>query len=385
DERIFYTYTSKTSHIKAEEAENFTKIIDGFDEKSKQLMLVNRIDKAAHRLKNTKSSAEVDDIMTSLSDIDRNIIESSYTGVRFLAGVIPILGFLGTVFGISVAITTFTSILEKASSFEAVKPALNSATYNLGIAFDTTLLALFFSGLILLINATIQKREEDLLSAVDEYCIDNLVSRIRVVSSDIAELKETIQESTVELITAVESHTNASQASMNEVNKNIIEVGNKIPGTIGADGDASAELKENIEAMVTLLEDNIVGLQDKLQNIIDTQEKPAQELKKVVEQIADLPQKLEPLKKLGDTFKGLGQIGDIFKNFENEIKKLSPAIANLSEEMAVKINDILMLLLKVNVVAHKLDTIRETEYYRKLNYEKLLNNLFNIKEDKKNG
>ena len=341
-------------------------------------MLVKRIETAVHRLRNTKSSEEVGDIVTSLSDIDRSIIESSYTGVRFLAGVIPILGFLGTVFGISVAITTFTSVLEKAADFNAVKPALKMATYNLGIAFDTTLIALLFSGLILLVNSAIQKREEDLLSAVDEYCIDRFVSRLRVVSSDIAELKEAIQEQTFQIVPAIESHTSSSRQSVSEIIQKIDAVGDSIQPTQPFD------VKEQVDSIVEILNANFSDLQEKLQGIIQTQKAPAEELKKVVSQIENLPENLKPLSKLCESLKGIEDLGTTFGNFESALNELKPAIENLSEEMAGKVNEMLFLLLKVNVVGHRIDQM-SGDIIKNVNFDRILKNLINVKENQKNG
>jgi len=389
DRNLFSHLSSSTaSHIRADEAENMIEVIKKFSDKEKKLMLVNRIDKAAQRLRNTKSSAEMDDIMTSLSDIDHKIIESSYTGVRFIAGVIPILGFLGTVYGISIAITKFTSVLERASDFEGVKPALNLATTNLGIAFDTTLIALLFSGLILLINALIQKREEDLLSAVDSYCIDRFISRIQVIPEETQQISEAIQEQTNKLVSSMESHTNISEELMqtvvNEIKnvKNTITVIDKTLENITP--PEGAAIKDQIEAIVDLLDTNIQGLQDRLQEISDSQKEPIKELGRFISEIKDFPEKLKPLKDVFDSFEGLGDLGDTFKKFEDSLNELKPVIQNLSDEMAGKINHMLFSLLKVNIVGHQID-IMDKDRIRSVDFDGILNNLFKEKGEKKNG
>src|SRR5438128_7034261 len=50
------------------------------------------------------SAAELDDQMRTLSDNDALHVESSYALIRFITWAIPILGFLGTVLGITEAI-----------------------------------------------------------------------------------------------------------------------------------------------------------------------------------------------------------------------------------------------------------------------------------------
>ena len=62
---------------------------------------------------------------------------------------IPILGFIGTVWGISGAVSNFSSAMTSVESAAAVSEALKDnlplVTADLATAFDTTLLALLLS------------------------------------------------------------------------------------------------------------------------------------------------------------------------------------------------------------------------------------------------
>ena len=412
DNVIFKTNATE-SHITVDESEMILNQINSLPDDQKELMLVERIQKAAQRLKNTKSSTELDNILNTLSEIDANIIDSSYTGVKFMAGVIPILGFLGTVYGISIAITTFTQVLENASSFEAVKPALNLATTNLGIAFDTTFLALIGSGLILLVNAAMQKKEEDLLSAIDGYCVDKLVSRLRVISSDIAELIGAVNSSTEQIVGAVEGqsqYTKKVADNMDDMRTTIDETSREVNGGVKEMKDAVLEVatdevvesllaiadivsfmenvRENTQEIVKNQRESTESIHNDIQDLISQQEKPVQELQKVVDQMVDLPEKLEPLKGLGASFEGLKDMSGAFEKFKGSLDELKPAIQSLSEdlrpaieglseEMAGKVNEILVKLLKVNVIANKLDEMpeREKEHYKNIDLMAAINPL----------
>ncbi|MFH1268221.1 MAG: hypothetical protein ABIK89_21080 [Planctomycetota bacterium] len=92
---------------------------------------------------------------------------------------IPILGFVGTVIGISASVGAFSGALESAQEISGLKDSLNDVTGGLATAFDTTLIALVMSMLVMFPSSSLQKAEEDLLNWVDEYCNENLLKRLQ--------------------------------------------------------------------------------------------------------------------------------------------------------------------------------------------------------------
>ncbi len=62
---------------------------------------------------------------------------------------------------------------------DAIRASLNDVTSGLATAFDTTLVALIFSLLVMFPTSSMQKAEEDLLNWVDEYCNENLIKRLQ--------------------------------------------------------------------------------------------------------------------------------------------------------------------------------------------------------------
>ncbi|MEM8779862.1 MAG: MotA/TolQ/ExbB proton channel family protein, partial [Cyanobacteria bacterium P01_G01_bin.49] len=76
--------------------------------------------------------------------------ESSYTFPRILVWAIPLLGFIGTVIGISQAVNGFSGFLEQAGEIEQIKEGIGTVTSGLAVAFDTTLLALLLSVLVMI-------------------------------------------------------------------------------------------------------------------------------------------------------------------------------------------------------------------------------------------
>ena len=59
-----------------------------------------------------------------------------------------------------------------------MKNAIGMVTSGLGVAFDTTLLALVMSIFIMVPTSSLQKTEEDYLARVDDYCQHYLVTRL---------------------------------------------------------------------------------------------------------------------------------------------------------------------------------------------------------------
>jgi hypothetical protein len=75
--------------------------------------------------------------------------------------------------------------------FAGVKQSLGTVTSGLAVAFETTFLALVLSAIVNLFSNTMQKKEEDLLSDIEEFTTDNIVNKYttlkdRMGSADIA-------------------------------------------------------------------------------------------------------------------------------------------------------------------------------------------------------
>ena len=141
--------------------------------------IVNRIRKALEFFYIRQNNPEVAQMLASQSEIDANKVAGGYSLVKVFLWAIPIMGFIGTVIGIGGAIEGFGAVLGgEAGDMEAIKGPLMNVLDKLGVAFDTTLLALVFSILLSFPASSLQNAEEDLVTDVDEYCIDNLLRRL---------------------------------------------------------------------------------------------------------------------------------------------------------------------------------------------------------------
>lgn len=86
-----------------------------------------------------------------------------YVVPRYINWAIPILGFIGTVLGISLAADGIQNIVGNRGSLSDLSSELGDAIAPLGIAFDTTLIALSLSVFLTLLQTALQRWEDSVL------------------------------------------------------------------------------------------------------------------------------------------------------------------------------------------------------------------------------
>ena len=145
-------------------------------------ILLNRIQRALANLRNIGMIADVSAVLNAQAGNDEDHMESSYGIVRGFVWAIPVLGFIGTVLGLSKAIGSFGSVLIQAQGLDHLKASLQQVTSGLAIAFDTTLIALVAALCIQLIMIGLKKKEESFLDECNDYCHANIISKLRLSS-----------------------------------------------------------------------------------------------------------------------------------------------------------------------------------------------------------
>ncbi len=77
----------------------------------RHFLLFNRIMTALASLKNLGQIADIENILRSQADRDESAVHTSYATIMGFVWAIPVLGFIGTVLGLSVAIGGFLSLV----------------------------------------------------------------------------------------------------------------------------------------------------------------------------------------------------------------------------------------------------------------------------------
>ena len=146
----------------------------------KDFIVYRRIIQTLSNLRNIGRVSDVDALFRTQAEQDENISETSYSLITGFLWAIPILGFIGTVIGLSSAIGNFTGVLTASSDMSELTPALKDVTAGLSTAFETTLVALSVALLLQLFATFVRKSEEELLDEIAEFCTTNIVTKIRV-------------------------------------------------------------------------------------------------------------------------------------------------------------------------------------------------------------
>lgn len=189
--------------------------------KLRDSLMVNRMRKALELFESRVNNGEVADFLNTQSDIDANRSSSSYSIVKVFLWAIPILGFIGTVIGLSVAVGSLA--MGDTSDPEALKSSINKLTDGLSTAFDTTLLGLILSILMSFPLAAVQKKEDETLTMIDSFCVEKLLPKLNDSRTLVGE--ELIQQadSIPQLITSLAKAHETFLVNLNESTRMLTE------------------------------------------------------------------------------------------------------------------------------------------------------------------
>jgi biopolymer transport protein ExbB/TolQ len=146
-------------------------------------------------LRQRGAADDLDDQLRTLADNDVVSMEGGFALTRFITWAIPILGFLGTVLGITTAIHGATpDVLEK---------NLSAVTDGLSYAFDATALALALTMITMFISFLVERDEQGVLDTVDRMIDRCLAHRFQRVGADAGPFVQAVQQNTQVLLDAM--------------------------------------------------------------------------------------------------------------------------------------------------------------------------------------
>jgi biopolymer transport protein ExbB/TolQ len=153
----------------------------------RNFVVFNRIATALSNLRNLGRVTDVAEILRSQAENDESSMETSYSLLQGFVWAIPVLGFIATAQGLSMAISGFGSVMSASSDFSQVKDALKGVTGGLAISFETTMQGLVAALVIQLALTALKKSEEEFLDACSEYCSKHIVGRLRLMPFEMRE------------------------------------------------------------------------------------------------------------------------------------------------------------------------------------------------------
>ena len=95
------------------------------------------------------------------SGLDQEQAAGRFTLTRYILYLLPVIGFIGTVEGISKALMNISRVLPMVKNLDGFMSNLTSVTSALQIAFDSTLLALFLSAALMLVQTLVFRRSDN--------------------------------------------------------------------------------------------------------------------------------------------------------------------------------------------------------------------------------
>ncbi len=161
--------------------------------------IVRRLRNAIQYVQSKGTADSLEPHLRHLEDADYSHVHQGYAMTRIILSTIPILGFLGTVIGITLAIAKLNL------SSEALDESLPAVVNGLSVAFDTTALALSLSTILLFLKYCVERVEIRLLTAVNESASRMLIGRFRQYGADSDPHLASVRRMSEELLTTVQN------------------------------------------------------------------------------------------------------------------------------------------------------------------------------------
>lgn len=126
---------------------------------------------ALHRFHATSSIQDAANAIKERAELTADRLDSSLSLVRYIAWAIPAIGFIGTVRGIGLALSY---------AEDAIKGDIAPVTDALGLAFNSTLVALLISMVLMYFMHIVQSRQEAFIIETQTYCRAKLIDVMKV-------------------------------------------------------------------------------------------------------------------------------------------------------------------------------------------------------------
>jgi biopolymer transport protein ExbB/TolQ len=132
--------------------------------------LPSLINLAVLQFQSSSSVEQAAGVMSQQLELMANRLDLRYGLVRFIAWVVPTLGFIGTVYSLGASLSAAGDPSKALDLHEVAK--------TLGVGFDCTMVALVESAILVFLLHLVQEREESALNDAGDYTLRNLINRL---------------------------------------------------------------------------------------------------------------------------------------------------------------------------------------------------------------
>jgi len=163
--------------ILPQDTRDFARPLQALPPEEREFLLPRALLAALHRFSSTRNIADVSSVVNDVCDNEANRLDNELTIVRYIAWAIPSIGFIGTVRGIGQALS---------QAQQAVQGDVMGVTVSLGVAFNSTLIALVVSIFIMFLLYQLQLMQDRLVLNTKNYCDSHLIRYMQVRERDAA-------------------------------------------------------------------------------------------------------------------------------------------------------------------------------------------------------
>jgi len=159
------------TNILPEDCREYSRSLEALSEQQRSFLLPRTLLSALQRFATTGS---VQDASTTVRDhchSEADRLDSELAMVRYICWAIPSIGFIGTVRGIGDAL---------GQAYRAVEGDIGGVTVSLGVAFNSTFVALVISIFIMFLVHQLQLLQERLVLDSEHYCDAHLTRHLMV-------------------------------------------------------------------------------------------------------------------------------------------------------------------------------------------------------------
>ncbi|ALO47570.1 MotA/TolQ/ExbB proton channel family protein [Pseudohongiella spirulinae] len=162
---------SDGTSILPEDARQYARPVQALPEKERAYLLPRALLAGLHRFGTTRNVQDVAATVRDVCDSESERLESELAIVRYIAWAIPSIGFLGTVRGIGTAL---------GQAHQAVTGDILGVTVSLGVAFNSTFVALLTSIMLMFVLHQLSLIQDRLVLDTQTYCDNHLVNFLQV-------------------------------------------------------------------------------------------------------------------------------------------------------------------------------------------------------------
>jgi biopolymer transport protein ExbB/TolQ len=149
----------------------YSRKIQSLTNVQREQLLPRALATGLHRFGTTKSIQDVSNAIGEVCETESERLDSELSTIRYIVWAIPSIGFIGTVRGISQAL---------GEAYRALEGDISGVTANLGIAFNSTFVALTISLLIMFLMHQLQRSQEKFVLDTQKYCDSQLIPHLAI-------------------------------------------------------------------------------------------------------------------------------------------------------------------------------------------------------------